>query len=211
MIIEGGAMISLTKDARAPYRAIVGLAVSLTVGATVAYPLPAQAATVPYNMSCTIFGLPLGTITTDVTTSYTPEVLRPGDAVTLDVTTSKPAGVPLDVPVTGVNLTIPIPEQVDTSVPTTVALEGGNLVGTSSVSGTTITVALTGDTTAFSLEIPRLLITSTLEAGTEGQTINWMGPTSLDIAATVTIPLQIPCTAAADNQPVATAAIEPAA
>jgi hypothetical protein len=192
-------MISLPGRAGARRKIAAGMAVGLTLGAIAVVHtqvVGAATKTTPVAMTCTVLGSP-SAVTTNITTTFTPDPLHSGDTVVLDIVTAPPTGVPLDVPVTAVGITIPIPAQVDLSQPSSVVLTGGNLTGSSTVSGSNLRINLTGSgVTAFNLQIPKMTVTSKLKAGIGGQTINWVGPTNLDITATVIGPLQVPCTSA---------------
>src|SRR3954470_5636433 len=193
-------MTSLSRRAPARRKIAAGVAVGLTLGAVAmvrTQTVHAATKTTPISLSCTILGS-ASTVTSTITTGYTPDPLHSGDTVVLTVETSPPSGVPLDVPVTNVGMTLPIPAQVDLTAPSSVVLSGGNLTGSASVSGSNLRIARGGPgVPAFQMQIPKMTITSKLKSGIGGQTINWSGPSNLDITATVGGPLAVPCTSPA--------------
>jgi hypothetical protein len=187
-------------------RVAAGLAVGLALGAVAVVrtqAVEAHEVTVPYNMSCNLAGTTQA-VTTNITTSHTPETLVAGGNVMLDIKTSPPAGITVDVPVTSVGITIPIPNEVDPSVAPDVMIMGGNMPGTWAKQGNNIRITLTGNVSSLNLQVPELMITVKLKSSVGGQTINWPGPSNLDITANfLGVPINVPCVAAAGNPPVA--------
>jgi hypothetical protein len=204
-------MTSLSRRAPARRKIAAGVAVGLTLGAIAmvrTQTVHAATKSTPISLSCTILGS-ASTVTSTITTGYTPDPLHSGDTVVLTVETSPPSGVPLDVPVTNVGMTLPIPAQVDLTAPSSVVLSGGNLTGSASVSGSNLRIDMVGTgVTAFQMQIPKMTITSKLKSGIGGQTINWSGPSNLDITATVGGPLAVPCTSPAVTVATATVAAD---
>jgi hypothetical protein len=199
-------MISLPGGARARRKIAAGLAVGLALGAVaVVKTQSAQAVekVTDYGFDCTLPILGQQAITTQITTTA-PDSVKSGDSVMLDIKTSAPAGLTLDVTLTKVVITIPTPAQVDPAVAPQVMIMGGSLTGTSAVAAGKLTVTLTGNVMSSALQMPELMITSKLKSGIGGQTVNWAGPSNLDITASLSgISLAVPCTASAGNPPVA--------
>jgi hypothetical protein len=200
-------MISLPRRARTRRQIAAGMAVTLALGAVVVaktQAVQAHEAITPYAFDCNLLGSALP-ITTTITTDHTPETIHAGDSVMLDVKTAPPAGITLDVPVTKVVITIPIPAQVDQTVPAQIMIMGGSLPGTGAVVGGNLVITLTGSVSSLAMQMPELMITSKLKTGIEGQTINWQGPSKLDITANVAVlgNVNVNCTTSASNPPVA--------
>src|SRR2546430_289760 len=138
-------MISLPGRASARRKIAAASAVALALGAfAVAKTQSVHAAPVvtPYSMDCSLAGTQLAAVTTNITSSLTPDTVHPGDSVTLDVKTDTPAGISLDVPVIQVVMKVPVPDQLDPTANPSVMIMGGNLTGTSAVSGGNLVLTL---------------------------------------------------------------------
>jgi len=205
-------MISLTGRAGARRIIAAGAAVGLTLGAVaIVRSQTAEAATktTPFTLNCNALNIPQ-TVTTSITTTTSPDPLHSGDTVSLMIETSTPTGIALDIPVTSVGITIPIPAQVDLTKPSSVTLSGGNLTGSGSVVDGALRINMTGNTTSTTMQIPMMMISSTLKSGIGGQTINWGGPSAMDIQANLAgTPIPVACSPAASNGPVAVTPVAP--
>ena len=172
-------MGGLSFSASTRLRLGVFTAAALMVGTVglVNVPQSAGAATnsVVINASCsTNIGL-TQTITAPVTLTTTPDHATEGGQIKLVLSNGAPS-TPLVVTINSIVVTVPIAPQI-ASVDS-VTFSGGNITGTSSVSGSNLVLTFTapaGGIGSDVVQVPAATILSTVKPGTAGQTIDWQG------------------------------------
>ena len=140
----------------------------------------AASKTVSLDLSCsTNLGITV-TATAGITTFATPDPGVAGAPVDLTIQPSAPK-LSLTVNINSIVITTPIPAQVSPASITTSFVNGAtpaNFTGSSAVSGTNLVLTFTGaGVSSDSAVLPNVIVHSTINAGTAGQTLSLGAPT----------------------------------